>query len=229
MFRAAMSHSSPESSWTGISERYSECFCECFEDLSTTAPAGPFSRPSVTTEGLLSIQSILGLDPAQLDQLEARVQALIGTWQAPNGRTRSMTLRQAIETTLFALRHNLSQQALAWTAKVSQPTISRVIQRLRRVVLAALAPDEVGLADCQPAERLLLDGTLAPTGNRTGQAGEGLYSGKRHKAGVNLQVVCDGWGRLLHVSDPLPGATHDAAAFAQTGLDRLLAGHPTLC
>ncbi len=176
----------------------------------------------------MSTQSILGLDQAQLDQLEARITPLVGTWQHPRGRTRSMTLRQALETTLFALRHNLSQQALAWTAKVSQPTISRVIQRLRRVVLAALAPDEVGLADCQPAERLLLDGTLAPTGNRTGQAGEGLYSGKRHKAGVNLQVVCDGWGRLLHVSDPLPGATHDAAAFAQTGLDRLLAGHPTL-
>ena len=173
-------------------------------------------------------QSILGLDPAQLDQLEARVRAMTGPWQAPRGRNRAMTLRQAVEICLFALRHNNSQQALAWVAKVSQPTISRIVARLRRVVLLALAPDQAGLADCQPGERLLLDGTLVPTGNRTGQEGKGLYSGKRHKAGVNLQVVSDNWGRLVHAGDPLAGATHDAAAFVESGLERLLAGHPTL-
>lgn len=176
----------------------------------------------------MSTQSILGLEPAQLDQLEARITPLVGTWQAATGRKRAMTLREAIELTLFALRHNNSQQALAWVAKVSQSTVSRIIQRLRRAVLLALAPDQVGLADTEPTERLLLDGALAPTGNRAGQQGKGLYSGKRHKAGVNLQVVSDRWGRLLHVSDPLPGSTHDAAAFVESGLERLLADHPTL-
>jgi len=39
---------------------------------------------------------------------------------------------------------------------------------------------------------------------------------------VNLQVVSDRWGRLVHAGDPLPGATHDAAAFVETGLERLL-------
>jgi len=131
----------------------------------------------------LHTQSILGLDPAQLDQLEVRVRAMTDPWQAPRGRNRAMTLRQAIELCLFALRHNNSQQALAWVAKVSQPTISRIVARLRQVVLLALAPGQAGLADCQPGERLLLDGTLVPTGNRTGQEGKGLYSGKLHKRG----------------------------------------------
>ena len=173
-------------------------------------------------------QSILGLDPAQLDRLEARVQARIGPWQAPVGRKRAMTLRQAIELCLFALRHNNSQQALAWVAKVSQPTISRTVQRLRRAVLLVLAPEQVGVADLRVTERLLVDGALAPTGNRAGQHGKALYSGKRHKAGVNLQVVCDNWGRLLHVSDPLAGSTHDAKAFFEVGLDELLSDHSTL-
>ncbi len=173
-------------------------------------------------------QSILGLDPAQLDRLETRVSAQIGTWQHPVGRRRAMTLRQAIETCLFALRHNHSQQALGWTVKASQTTISRTVARVRRAVQSALAADQVSLADTAPAERLLVDGCPAPTGTRTGQAGKRLYNGKRHKAGVNLQVVCDRWGRLLHVSDPLPGATHDAKAFVATGLDRLVAEHPTL-
>lgn len=173
-------------------------------------------------------QSILGLDPAQLDQLEARVSAQIGTWQHPVGRRRAMTLRQAIEACLFALRHNNSQQALGWMVKVSQATISRTVARVRRAVQSALEADQASLADAVPAERLLVDGSLAPTGTRAGQAGERLYNGKRHQAGVNLQVVTDRWGRLLHVGDPLPGATHDAAAFVATGLDRLLAEHPTL-
>ena len=173
-------------------------------------------------------QSILGLDPTQLDQLEARVQARIGPWQAPVGRRRAMTLRQAIELCLFALRHNNSQQALAWVAKVSQPTISRTVARLRRAVYSALAPDQVGLADSTRTERLPVGARVPSTSNRTGQHGKEHYSGKHHKAGVNLQVVCDSWGRLLHVSDPLAGSTHDAAAFAETGLERLLGDHPTL-
>jgi hypothetical protein len=40
-----------------------------------------------------------------------------------------------------------------------------------------------GLAETEPGERLLLDGTLLPTGQRAGQQGQGLDSGKRHKLG----------------------------------------------
>src|SRR6266704_3276035 len=84
------------------------------------------------------------------------------------------------------------------------------------------------LAQAVPGERLLLDGSLLPTGNRAGQPGEGLYNGKRHRAGMNVQVISDRWGRLVEVSDPTPGAMHDARSFAVCGLDRLLAGHQVL-
>ena len=49
------------------------------------------------------------------------------------------------------------------------------------------------MTDVEQAERLLVDGTLCPTGNRAGEGrqGEGLYSGKRHRAGGNTLVVAD--------------------------------------
>ncbi len=84
------------------------------------------------------------------------------------------------------------------------------------------------MAETEAGERLLLDGTLLPTGNRAGQQGQGLYSGKRHKAGMNVQVIGDRWGRLLDVSDPTPGSMHDARSFATTGLAALLADRAVL-
>jgi hypothetical protein len=41
-------------------------------------------------------------------------------------------------------------------------------------------------------------------------------------------VICDRWGRLVEVSDPTPGAMHDARSFLECGLERLLADWPVL-
>jgi hypothetical protein len=85
-----------------------------------------------------------------------------------------------------------------------------------------------GLAQTRPAERLLLDGSLLPTGQRAGQEGQDLYNGKRHQAGMNVQVISDRWGRLVEVSDPTPGARHDARSFVVCGLGRALADRSVL-
>jgi hypothetical protein len=45
---------------------------------------------------------------------------------------------------------------------------------------------------------------------------------------MNVLVIGDRWGRLVKVSDPTPGAMHDARSFVETGLDRLLAQWPVL-
>ena len=62
----------------------------------------------------------------------------------------------------------------------------------------------------------LVDGALVPCWNWRDQSG--LYSGKHHRTGLNLQVACDLDGRLVWVSDPAPGSTHDAKAIRHTGL-----------
>lgn len=169
-----------------------------------------------------------GLSQEQLDLLCDRVADQVGTWQPPRGRRRTLDLAGAITMTLVWLRHNLSQALLGAFHGISQPTVSRIIARLRELIVRAADPGMPGLAETGAGERLLLDGTLLPAGNRAGQQGQGLYSGKRHQAGMNLQVISDRWGRLLATSDPTPGSMHDARSFAETGLAKVLADRPVL-
>ena len=169
-----------------------------------------------------------GLSPQQLDLLCDRVADQVGTWQPPVGRHRALDLRAAVTMTLCWLRHNLPQALLGAFYDISQPTVSRIIARLRELITGAANQQMPGLADTAPGERLLLDGCLLPTGQRCGQQGQDLYSGKRHAAGMNVLVLGDRWGRLVEVSDPTPGAMHDARSFVEVGLDRLLADHQVL-
>jgi hypothetical protein len=82
-----------------------------------------------------------------------------------------------------------------------------------------------------PAEAIrsgivLVDGTDVPTGNRAGH--EANYSGKRHRAGRNIQVASDTEGHLLAISTPLCGSMHDRKAFAESGWENLLADVPII-
>jgi hypothetical protein len=130
--------------------------------------------------------------------------------------------------TLCWLRHNLPQALLGAFYGISQPTVSRLIASLRELVRQAAIEGMPGLADTAPEERVLLDGTLLPTGQRSGQQGPALYSGRRHRAGMNVQVIGDRCGRLVEVSDPTPGSMHDARSFVVCGPDRTLADHHVL-
>ena len=169
-----------------------------------------------------------GLSQEQLDVLIDRVADQVGTWQPPVGRHRTLDLASAVTMTLVWLRHNLPQALLSAFYGISQATVSRSITKLRELVAQAANQQMPGLADTGPSQRLLLDGCLLPTGNRAGQQGQDLYNGKRHRAGMNVQVIGDRWGRLVEVSDPTPGAMHDARSFVEVGLDRLLADRPVL-
>ena len=135
-----------------------------------------------------------GLSPEELDLLIDRVADQVGTWQPPVGRHRALDLRAAVTMTLCWLRHNLPQALLGAFYDISQPTVSRIIARLRELITGAANQQLPGLADTAPGERLLLDGCLLPTGQRCGQQGQDLYSGKRHAAGMNVLVLGDRWG-----------------------------------
>ncbi|CAO5191599.1 DDE endonuclease [Frankia sp. AiPs1] len=57
----------------------------------------------------------------------------------------------------------------------------------------------------------VLDGTVVRT-DRLGALNKLYYSGKHKHHGVNLQGLTDPYGRLLWISDGLPGSTHDLKA-----------------
>ena len=68
---------------------------------------------------------------------------------------------------------------------------------------------------------LVADGTLIPTWKWL-SLGKTNFSGKHKRAGFNHQVICTLEGRLLAITDRLPGARDDAQALRAHGLDKLL-------
>lgn len=73
---------------------------------------------------------------------------------------------------------------------------------------------------------LVIDGTLIPVWNWR-SLGKINFSGKHKRAGFNHQVICTVDGKLLAITDQLPGARHDAFAFREHGLEEYL-GETTL-
>src|ERR1700753_2527584 len=115
--------------------------------------------------------------------------------------------------TLQYLHSNMPQEYLAYFYGIHQSNVSRIIHRIQRLIEQELDDHEL-----QPEEltgsAYPLDGTLIPTGNRSGQ--RKLYSGKHHKQGMNTQVVTNLNGKLLATSHPVPGSTHDVTAFRKS-------------
>ncbi len=120
---------------------------------------------------------------------------------------------------LIYLRQNLSQALIGELFGCSQPTVSRWIARLAPIITTVLTPAADRRAERELRSTVRVDGFLAPTGDRRENTyTAGMYSGKRHRCGFNIQVVgsCD--GRLVLVGDPQPGAMHDAKAWTDSGL-----------
>jgi hypothetical protein len=113
-------------------------------------------------------------------------------------------------------KNNITQEVIAELLDVSQPTISRVIAELETVIARVLTAWTPELAEEVAGRVAIVDGTLAPCW--TWANATDMYSGKHKTTGHNHQVVVATTGWLLHISDPAPGARHDARAVAESGL-----------
>lgn len=157
-----------------------------------------------------------GLSPEQFVDVCERVEVYVGRWQPATGRRRTLRLAQAVKVTVMYLKNNITQEVIAELMDVHQSTISRVIAQLEVVIADALAGFVPDLSDELSGDAVLVDGSLCPCWSWT-DARE-LYSGKHKTTGHNHQFVATLNGDLLHISDPLPGRTHDAKAIADSGL-----------
>lgn len=68
---------------------------------------------------------------------------------------------------------------------------------------------------------LVVDGTLNPVENWA-SPGRTLFSGKYQHTGFNHQVSCTLNGKLLAITDPGPGTSHNVYAFRSHQLERFL-------
>jgi hypothetical protein len=164
-------------------------------------------------------QATIGLSVEQFDELVARIDKR-AVWDRGRGRPKLLTLRQAVKVTVMYLRTNVTEEVIGELLFVDQATVSRAVSDLEEPIAEApqeLVPD---LAEETDGRVGVVDGSLCPCWSWA-DAPE-LYSGKHKTTGHSHQLVCNLSGDLLHVSDPLPGKTHDARAIKDTGTIELL-------
>ena len=164
-------------------------------------------------------QATTGLTPAQFDELLVRVEGHV-QWNRGSGRPRALTLRQAVKAVLVYFRTNITEAVIAELMFTDQATISRVISDLEGVIADAVEEFVPELADEATGRVAVVDGSLCPCWSWA-DAPE-LYSGKHKTTGHAHQFIADLSGDLMHISDPVPGKTHDAKAVADTGTAALL-------
>ncbi|MDA1361890.1 transposase [Glycomyces luteolus] len=166
-----------------------------------------------------------GLDTEQLLLLERAVEARIGSWQPDTGRRKALDLFDAIVACLIYLRHNTIQAALGEQSQVSQATVSRYVEKLEPVVSTCLDQLALDLREQAARSDLVVDGFLIPTRDLTAPAG--LFSGKRHRPGLNTQIITDLRGRVIDGGRIVVGSVHDAKAFKESGLAKSYEMHTT--
>lgn len=165
-----------------------------------------------------------GLRSDQVAELVSVVLDLLGgVWQPVRGRRRVLGLYRAVVLTLFLMRRNESQAVAGELFGCSQSSVSRIVRRLRPLLRQATADLAGEVRQQAKRSAVLVDGFLAPTGNRAGVPD--LFSGKRHAAGLNVQAVADLAGRLVDTGLPAPGARHDSKALAESGIADRWASH----
>lgn len=168
------------------------------------------------------VEITTGLTCHQVDRLVLDVYTHLGYTAS---RRRALGPYRAVVVVLLYLRHNLSQALLAELYGCSQPTVSRLIDRIAPVITVVLTPLAERIAARDLKSTVRVDGFLAPVGDRRKDTyTSGMYSGKRHRCGFNIQVIGTWHGTLTATGAPQPGSMHDVKAWHKSGLAAMLAG-----
>jgi hypothetical protein len=168
----------------------------------------------------LHTQRTTGLSAEQFAELCRLVLAKLGSWTGSRGRPSLLSLGQAVKVTVMYEKNNVTEEFLGELFGVSQPTISRAINKIEAIIADVLAEFVSHPDDVPDGIVVLVDGTLTPCWSWADAPD--LRSGKHKTTGHNHQVGAGLDGRLLFITDPLPGKTHDARAFRDRGLDKHL-------
>jgi hypothetical protein len=106
---------------------------------------------------------------------------------------------------------------------VAQSTVSRIVTTLVPVVTAVLAefvPDAKQAMEWVTGRVCLVDGTITPCWSDA--AHRKLWSRKHGTTGFTAQLVSLLDGSAVSIFDPLPGKTHDATAFTETPVAKIV-------
>lgn len=156
----------------------------------------------------------------QFAELIIMVEEELDHWHPPTGRRKALSLPKAIRATVMYAKQNVPQEFISELFDISQPTISRYIADLEPVIADVLDEWIPDLEEAVKGRIVIVDGTLTPCWSWANVPD--LWSGKHKATGHSHQVLVCSTGPLLHISDPVPGARHDARAVTEAGLLEIL-------
>ena len=170
-------------------------------------------------------QRTTGLMLSQMQELVARVAvALPALWSKKIGRPKVCGLYRAVEMACMYLRHNGTEEFLGDVQGFSQSPVSRIVTTLVPVVKAVLTefvPDAQHAIEWVKGRVCrLVDGTIRPCWPYARHPE--LWSRKHGTTGFCAQLVSLLGCSAVYVSDPLPGKTHDAKAFTETVVAKIV-------
>jgi hypothetical protein len=159
-----------------------------------------------------------GLTVEQARELTRRVNEILEIpWSRGGGRPKALGLYRAVSMACMYLRHNATEELIADLHGISQSTVSRYLAALIPAVSAALeefVPTAGSAAGDVQGRGCLVDGTITPCWSYKDH--KELKSRKKGVTGYNVQLISLLDGSVAYISDPLPGKTHDFAAFNKT-------------
>jgi hypothetical protein len=165
-----------------------------------------------------------GLILTQMQELVRRVNEALGEpWNKPSGRPKSLGLYQSVEVACMYLRQNATQEFIGDLRGMSQSTTSRYVAKLTpivKLVLEEFVPTAEEAIEMVKGRVVLVDGTLTPCWSY--EEHQELWNKKHKTTGFNAQLISLLDGTAAWISSPLPGKTHDARAFRETGAADIL-------
>ena len=160
----------------------------------------------------------------QMQELVVRAQnALTVPWNKGVGRPKSLGLYRAVEVACMYLRQNGTEEFIGDLCDISQSTVSRIVTTLVpiiKTVLKEFVPNVKDAIVLVKGRAVLVDGTITPCWSYAEHPE--LWSRKKGTTGFNAQLVSLLDGTAVYISDPLPGKTHDAAAFTETPVHEIV-------
>ena len=165
-----------------------------------------------------------GLSSEQLDELEMRAGELLEKpWNPPTGHPRELTFREALVVASGYAHKNITEEMWGDIFDVEQSTISRYITYLTPLIDRATAEFRPTAEEAKEATRgaiALVDGTLWPCWSWACE--RELWAGKYKTTGHGSLVITNSSGRVLFVSEPVPGKHHDMAKLRDSECERIL-------
>jgi hypothetical protein len=158
--------------------------------------------------------SIFGLKLHEFEALAIKVERvfnkkIIGKYKRP-GRFHKLDLRSMVMLLLMYYRHYVTQRFIGALFGLDVANVCRIIRKLEPILSQVMKlPKRTGLQPDE-LESLIIDATENQI-ERPKHNQKPYYSGKKKRQTIKTEIRVTMEGKILHVSESVPGSVHDFA------------------